>query len=97
MFEKLHRPSEGITFVDLITGYKNLRKWYNGRLKVSVFILNNHNDDSKSIDFLKSILNEMKPDEVSVQTLNNTKFKTFHIDDSRASYLINQFDEYIKP
>lgn len=97
MFMKLHRPSEGMFFDDLIAGYEGLRSWYKGNLKVSVFILNSQNDDSESIAFLKAILDRMEPDEVSVQTLNDTKFKAFHIEEPRAAKLIDQFSEYITP
>ena len=97
MFVKLHRPAKGMSFDDLIAVYKVLRKWYKGDLAVSVFLLNNQNDNSEDIDFLKEILDEMNPDKVSVQTLNNTKFKAFHIEEPRATELINQFREYINP
>lgn len=95
MFQKIHRPASGVTFDDLISGYRKIRNWYNHCLIVKVYLVNKYNDDPDSIQFLKGILKDMAPDEIRVSTLHDERLKGLCIEEPRASRLVHDFDEFI--
>ena len=50
-------------------------KQYDGRFIFEVTIIKGYNDDNESVDKLKNIIDQLSPDKVIVERMNDEKFK----------------------
>lgn len=74
-FQKIQRPIVGYTLDEYISNMILFNRQYKGILILDVTIIKGYNDDDKSIDKIKSIIQELSPDKVIVERMNDKKFK----------------------
>lgn len=65
MFRIVNRPVEGVTLVSVVEGIKKLRAEYKGSLAVQTMLMPMN---SQEIESLAALLNEIRPDEVQLNT-----------------------------
>lgn len=74
-FQKVQRPIEGYTLKEYISNMVSFNKQYKGKFIFEVTIIKGYNDDDKSIEDLKNIINEISPDKVIVARMDDEIFK----------------------
>ncbi|MCR4943900.1 MAG: radical SAM protein [Clostridium sp.] len=74
-FKRIQRPIEGYTLEEYISNMIEFNKQYEGKFIFEVTIVKGYNDDEKSIEKLKDIINEIKPDKVIVARMEDEPFK----------------------
>ena len=74
-FQKVQRPIEGYTLSEYISNMVSFNKQYKGKFIFEVTIIKGYNDDDKSIEDLKNIINEIYPDKVIVARMDDERFK----------------------
>lgn len=67
-YRRLNQPAEGLTFQHLIDGLCQFRKEYQGQIWLEVFFCLGINTDSDSIDKIRQLINEIRPDRVHLNT-----------------------------
>ncbi|MFN7948022.1 MAG: radical SAM protein [Blastocatellia bacterium] len=65
MFRIVNRPVEGVTLESVVAGIKKLRAEYQGELAVQTMLMPMN---SREIESLAALLNEIRPDEVQLNT-----------------------------
>jgi wyosine [tRNA(Phe)-imidazoG37] synthetase (radical SAM superfamily) len=68
-YRAIHRPHPSLTLDLLIRGLKNLRQSLRGRLFLEVMLLKGFNDSEREIVALKSVIEEIGPDRVQLNTV----------------------------
>jgi wyosine [tRNA(Phe)-imidazoG37] synthetase (radical SAM superfamily) len=68
-FRSIHRPHPGITLALLIRGLKDLRHAFRGQFFLEVMLLKGFNDREEEIAALKSVIEEIGPDRVQLNTV----------------------------
>lgn len=74
-FQKVQRPIEGYTLKEYISNMVSFNKQYKGKFIFEVTMIKGYNDDDKSIEDLKNIINEIYPDKVIVARMDDKRFK----------------------
>lgn len=74
-FQKIQRPIVGYTLDEYISNMILFNRQYRGKFILDVTIIKGYNDKDKSIDKIKSIIDELSPDKVIVERINDEKFK----------------------
>lgn len=74
-FQKVQRPIEGYTLSEYISNMVSFNKQYKGKFIFEVTMIKGYNDDDKSIEDLKNIINEIYPDKVIVARMDDKRFK----------------------
>lgn len=74
-FQKVQRPIEGYTLSEYISNMVSFNKQYKGKFIFEVTMIKGYNDDDKSIEDLKNIINEIYPDKVIVARIDDEIFK----------------------
>jgi wyosine [tRNA(Phe)-imidazoG37] synthetase (radical SAM superfamily) len=69
-FQKINRPAKELTVEKHIQGLVEFRKEYTGQLWLEVFILPGYNDNVKDLKALKNAFEQIKPDEIQLNTLD---------------------------
>jgi wyosine [tRNA(Phe)-imidazoG37] synthetase (radical SAM superfamily) len=68
-YRAIHRPHPSLTLDLLIRGLKNLRQSFRGRLFLEVMLLKGFNDSEREMVALKSVIEEIGPDRVQLNTV----------------------------
>ena len=74
-FQKVQRPIEGYTLSEYISNMVSFNKQYKGKFIFEVTMIKGYNDDDKSIEEIKNIINEIYPDKVIVARMDDERFK----------------------
>lgn len=74
-FKKIQRPIEGYTIEEYISNMILFNKQYQRRFIFEVTIIKGYNDTEQSINKIKNIINELSPDKVIIERMNDEKFK----------------------
>ncbi|MDV3425722.1 MAG: radical SAM protein [Bacillota bacterium] len=74
-FQKIQRPIEGYTLKEYISNMITFNKQYKGKFILEVTIIKGYNDTEESINKIKSIINELAPDKIIVEKINDERFK----------------------
>lgn len=72
IFKKIHRPARGLSPEKSIKGMIEFRKKYRGRIWLELFIIRGINDRVQDVGGLKSVLANIKPDRVQINTSTRT-------------------------
>jgi wyosine [tRNA(Phe)-imidazoG37] synthetase (radical SAM superfamily) len=74
-FQKIQRPIEGYTLEEYISNMNTFNKQYKGKFILEVTIIKGYNDTEESINKIKNIINELSPDKIIVERMNDERFK----------------------
>jgi wyosine [tRNA(Phe)-imidazoG37] synthetase (radical SAM superfamily) len=74
-FRKVQRPIDGYTLEKYISNMVSFNKQYNGKFIFEVTIIKGYNDDEKSVQQLKGIIEEIYPNKVIIARLEDEIFK----------------------
>ena len=74
-FQKIQRPIEGYTLEEYILNMSNFNKQYKGKFILEVTIIKGYNDTEESINKIKNIINELSPDKIIAERMNDERFK----------------------
>jgi Fe-S oxidoreductases len=74
-FQKVQRPIEGYTFEEYISNMILFNKQYKGKFILEVTIIKGYNDTEESVDKIKRIINELSPDKIIVERMDDERFK----------------------
>lgn len=74
-FQKNQRPIHGYTLEEYISNMIVFNKQYKGKFILSVTIIKGCNDDDDSVNKIKNAIDKIAPDKVTVQTINDERFK----------------------
>lgn len=74
-FRKVQRPIESYSLEKYIQNMASFSKQYNGKFIFEVTIIKGYNDDEKSVQKLKGIIEEISPDKVIIARLEDEIFK----------------------
>ncbi|MFW5700364.1 MAG: radical SAM protein [Cyclobacteriaceae bacterium] len=69
-FEKINRPDSTLKVETYIQGLIDLRKEYNGKIWLEIFLLKNYNDSKEELDLLKRAVLQINPDIIQLNTLD---------------------------
>ena len=74
-FQKIQRPIEGYTLEEYISSMITFNKQYKGKFIFEVTIIKGYNDTEESINKIENIINELSPDKIIVERMNDERFK----------------------
>lgn len=74
-FQKIQRPIEGYTLEEYISNMIAFNKQYKGKFILEATIIKGYNDTEESINKIKNIINELSPDKIIVERMNDERFK----------------------
>lgn len=74
-FQKIQRPIEGYTLEEYISNMITFNKQYKGKFILEVTIIKGYNDTEESINKIKNIINELSPDKIIAERMNDERFK----------------------
>lgn len=69
-FQKINRPAQQLTAEKYIRGLIDFRKEFSGQIWLEVFIIPGYNDNIDDLKALKKAFNEIKPDQIQLNTLD---------------------------
>ena len=69
-FQKINRPSPGLSVKKHINGLIDFRKEYSGQIWLEVFIVPGYNDNIDDLKALKKAFRDIKPDHIQLNTLD---------------------------
>lgn len=69
-YQKINRPHKEIKLADIIDGLVKLRKEFNGKIFLEVFIVPGINDTKEEYQKFKEIVEKINPDRVQLNTLD---------------------------
>ncbi len=69
-FEQINRPYSSLKVETYIQGLIDLRKEYNGKIWLEIFLLKNYNDSKEELDLLKNAVLKINPDIIQLNTLD---------------------------
>lgn len=85
-FQKLQRPIDGYTLEEHISNMINFNKQFNGKFILEVTILKGYNDTEESIQKIKNVIEEISPDRLIIERMNDERFKAkYGITDERLN------------
>lgn len=74
-FQKIQRPIVVYTLEEYISNMILFNKQYKGKFILEVTIIKGYNDNEESINKIKSIIDELSPNKVIIERMNDEKFK----------------------
>jgi len=74
-FQKVQRPIDGYTFHEYISSMISFNKQYIGKFILEITILKGYNDSDEAIYRLKNIIDELSPDKIIIERMNDDRFK----------------------
>lgn len=74
-FQKIQRPIEGYTLKEYISNMISFNKQYKGKFILEVTIIKGYNDTEESVNKIKDIINELSPDKIIIERINDERFK----------------------
>ena len=74
-FLKVQRPIEGYTLAEYISNMASFNKQYEGKFIFEITIIKGYNDDEKSIQKIKKIIEEILPNKIIVVRMEDEIFK----------------------
>lgn len=74
-FQRIQRPIQGYTLDKYIANMAAFNKQYNGKFIFEITIIKGYNDDQESVDKLKQIISEIRPDELVIIGMEDEPFK----------------------
>jgi len=69
VFEKTNRPHPSLRISDIITGLKKFRQEFKGKIWIEVLLVKDINDSPAHLQKLKTVLTEIYPDKVQLNTV----------------------------
>jgi wyosine [tRNA(Phe)-imidazoG37] synthetase (radical SAM superfamily) len=69
-FQKINRPATQLTVDKYIQGLIDFRKEFSGQIWLEIFILPGYNDNKTDLNALKKAFEQIKPDQVQLNTLD---------------------------
>jgi len=83
-FQKLQRPIDGYTLEEHISNMIIFNKQYKGKFILEITIFKGYNDTEESIQKIKNVIEEISPDRLIIERMNDVRFKAkFGISDER--------------
>jgi len=70
VFEKIDRPNPNLKIDDYIKGLVDLRREYEGKIWLEVFLLKGYNDSKDALALIKEAIIKIQPDSVQLNTLD---------------------------
>lgn len=96
-FKKIQRPIEGYTLKEYISNMISFNKQYEGKFILEVTIIKGYNDTEESINKIKDIINELSPDKIIVERMNDERFKKkLGISDKRFNEILKEIQSFSK-
>lgn len=74
-FQKIQRPIEGYTLKEYISNMVLFNKQYKGKFILEATIIKGYNDTEEAVNKIKNVINELSPDKIIVERMNDEKFK----------------------
>lgn len=74
-FQKAQRPVSGYTLAEYISNIVAFNKQYTGKFIFEITIIKGYNDDEKSIEEMKKIIEEISPSKIIVARMEDERFK----------------------
>lgn len=74
-FQKIQRPIEGYTLGEYISNMVSFNKQYKGKFILEVTIIKGYNDNEEAINKIKNIIDELSPDRIIVERMDDDRFK----------------------
>jgi wyosine [tRNA(Phe)-imidazoG37] synthetase (radical SAM superfamily) len=69
IFKKINRPCPSLDIEKIITGLKDFRREFKGLIWLEIMLAKGINDDLKHLQKIKSIITEIKPDKIQLNTV----------------------------
>jgi len=69
-FEKVNRPERGLENKKIINGLVNLRKIFDGKIWLEIFVIPGINDSLSELKLLKNTVRKIMPDKIQINTLD---------------------------
>ncbi len=69
VFEKINRPHPSLRISDVIAGLKKFRQEFKGKIWIEVLLVKDINDSPSHLQKLKTVLTEIYPDKVQLNTV----------------------------
>ncbi len=82
-FQKVQRPIKGYTLAEYIYNMAAFRKQYKGKFILEITIIKGYNDDEASIQKLKSVIQEISPDKIIIERMEERFQKKLGITEER--------------
>jgi wyosine [tRNA(Phe)-imidazoG37] synthetase (radical SAM superfamily) len=93
-FQKLQRPMKGSTLEQYWNNMLRFREGYKGKFMIALSIIKDVNDDTESIEYIRTFLNELKADKVMLETFDDEKFgKAFGVSQEKMENVKRQLQE----
>lgn len=70
VYQKINRPRAGLAVAELIQGLINLRKAYQGKMWLELFIVPGVNDNEAELSALSEVLSQIQPDLIQLNSLD---------------------------
>jgi len=70
IFQKINRPHPDLTLEMLVSGLVDLRKEFNGKIWLEVFIVPGCNDNDEELSAIKAHIDRIRPDAIQVNSLD---------------------------
>ncbi|MBN1393160.1 MAG: radical SAM protein [Sedimentisphaerales bacterium] len=67
-FQRINRPTSGLTIEQLISGLCDFRKEFSGQIWLEIFLIEGFNTDNEQIAKLKDAIDRIRPDKVQLNT-----------------------------
>ena len=77
IFEKVNRPHPSIRISDILTGLKKFRRTFKGKIWIEVLLVKNINDSPAHLPKLKTVLEELHPDRIQLNTVVRPPAESF--------------------
>ncbi len=68
-FERINRPHESLTLEIIVEGVKKFAKDFDGEIWLEIMLVRGVNDDPKEVEMMKSMIEEIGPDRVQLNTV----------------------------
>jgi wyosine [tRNA(Phe)-imidazoG37] synthetase (radical SAM superfamily) len=90
-FQKINRPLKGYTLEEHVNNMTEFKRWFNGKFILDITLIKNYSDSDEAVAKLRDMINEIKPDEVNVETPNKNRFKgTFTVDEEKFLQIMSK-------
>ena len=90
-FQKVNRPLKGYTLEEHVNNMVEFRRWFKGKFILDITLIKNYSDSDEAVAKLRDMINEIKPDEVNVETPNKNRFKgTFTVDEEKFLQIMSK-------
>ncbi len=95
IFKKVDRPHKNIHIDEIVEGLKLFRKEYSGELVIEILIVKYINDSPESIEQIKKVLEEIKPDRVDIGTVDRPPaYRVFPVSNEKLYEIADILKEF---